>query len=783
MLFNPQLTNTGNLSDTIGLPKLIKSNKPNYLFSDIVRLVGTNQTESSSSNFNAISTNSSSNIFQDILDEAASVSDNNSKLLEKQKTADCTSEQTSVTTTVPDNSGSLNTVSAQNLQTFLSDLFNQLSSLGFVLNNVKGISPQTDNAVNLSGESEVEGKKTNEQSKPDQLNNVNLNQAIFSILQANKPVVLNFNFQGQPVQIEISNFPPKAINETAANNENPGAEKFISNLLDRISTGNLKYQVVSKDKNSDNNVLLAASLNGVKSNINKLKEVENPSPSKYEIPNYLSESSKEDVNSELVQSKDVGQVVNSVNSKIDQMKSDLNDQFTITVSSPNKNSTLKDIQDLEQYLYGLNNTVIKNNQQNAGDTTPDSGSLIKNFNPDKNIAKVEGTFPVHIPELFSEPSNPTVGAKTNNFTSDLSNQKIVRNFIIKDLKSSNTVKNENVAEVNSSKMMKDKIPSKNSVIDINSVQPLIKSRIVNPNDINLKSIPVKNLSSEILKEAGVQTKISGGDTSTATDGNDLKSKDVIREVKTINSVPTNDAAKVQSDPVNNLAGTAITSKQQSNNDNENKSGNNGNIITHASSTEKADQVISTNVDTSGKDNGNSSDAWKKQFSDATISSSQALNSNKQSVIKDNIVDQNVQQFNNVYKTIQASNLITEISHFIEKGKSKSLELKLKPDNLGKVKVSVEVIDKVVHTNIEVENESVKQIVQNNIDSLKQSLTQNGLQLSNVSVSVSGGEAKSNKSFVQKKKTNHTSFNKKIDSAPGAESSKKSMGYNTYEYLI
>ena len=77
---------------------------------------------------------------------------------------------------------------------------------------------------------------------------------------------------------------------------------------------------------------------------------------------------------------------------------------------------------------------------------------------------------------------------------------------------------------------------------------------------------------------------------------------------------------------------------------------------------------------------------------------------------------------------------------------------------------------------------MKQMVQVNINNLKQSLTQSGFQLSNVSVSVSGGDTKSNKSFVQKKKTSPAFNSKKVDTAKNVITS-KSMGYNTYEYLI
>ncbi len=839
MQFNSLLTNAGNLPDILGIPKLIKNNKPNYLFSDIIRIVGTNQNESSNSNFNAVSANTDSNIFKDILDKAANVSDKITS------TSDITAEQTSINTPVANNSGNINTVSATNLQNFLNDLFNQLSGFGFVLNNVKGISSQAANMadpnmpdnqdlsviaglqtvfneknpsflkVNSEGKIEVssdaldsENKKTNKDSKSTVPGAVNLNQVILGILQSNKPVVLNFNFQDQPVQIEISNnngsIDPnskealelkttsgknsfQAFNQSIGNTS-PG--KFINDLLDGISNGSLKYQAVSSVENADNHVLLASSLNEVKSNESKLTEIENSPSSISEILNNHAEVSEEKVNAESVQSKTVDQEANIINSQIIQIKSESDENYTITASSGNKDTSLTNIQDLKQFLSdldiknqagsalnsskpevlsNLNNAVAKSNQQNAGDANANSGSLIKNYFQNKNVTAVGDAFPVYNPELFSDPSNRNFKTNANNFIPDLNNQKFVQHFINKNYKNTNTIKDNN------------QLQNTDTNNDLSPIE--IKNKVADSKDLNLINASIKNPPSEILKEISVQSKVNSGIISAAADGNYLKSKEIISTDETKSSIPANDTAKLQFNPNDKLAGSVMASKQSSNDDSENKSGNSGKITAQTSSTGKTDTVISTNVNTSGKDNGKSSDAWKKQFGDAAYSSSQALNSDKQNAIKNNMVDQNVQQFHDLYKTIQASDLITEISRFVGQGTSKSIELKLKPDDLGKVKVSVEVIDKVVHTNIEVENESVKQVVQTNIDNLKQSLTQSGLQLSNISVSISGGEAKSNKSFVQKKKTNHTFYNKKIDSAQSVESSKKSMGYNTYEYLI
>ncbi len=329
------------------------------------------------------------------------------------------------------------------------------------------------------------------------------------------------------------------------------------------------------------------------------------------------------------------------------------------------------------------------------------------------------------------------------------------------------------------KYIPDLFQAKSPTADKNSFLNEIKKDILDSKKISLTSAPQKDSSEKILQKDGNLRNSS--DEELIANSVNLNKKEVIAENKIANQTQSNDISNLQSKPVDKLAGAVQTSKQTSNDGSENKPISDGKITTNISATDKSNQIISTSTDTSSGDNGKRSDTGKRQNDDALISSAQVLNTDKQSIGKNNF-DQNVKQFNDIYKTVQASDLITEISHFIGQGQSKSIELKLKPEDLGKVKIALEVVDKVVHANIEVENESVKQMVQTNINNLKQSLSQNGLQLSNLSVSISGGEAKSNKSFVQKKRTNQTLYNKKIDTASDLVSS-KSMGYNTYEYLI
>ncbi len=141
-----------------------------------------------------------------------------------------------------------------------------------------------------------------------------------------------------------------------------------------------------------------------------------------------------------------------------------------------------------------------------------------------------------------------------------------------------------------------------------------------------------------------------------------------------------------------------------------------------------------------------------------------------------------QVFHDQPKMIKPSQIINEISSFVQKGDVKSIVLKLTPENLGKVKVEVNMIDKVLHANIEVENENVRQTIQTNFDQLKSSLIQSGITVAGLTISLNNGSEKNTKTFEAKKKT--TNYNQEIKSEDKLTIAiPKKMGYNTYEYLV
>ena len=134
----------------------------------------------------------------------------------------------------------------------------------------------------------------------------------------------------------------------------------------------------------------------------------------------------------------------------------------------------------------------------------------------------------------------------------------------------------------------------------------------------------------------------------------------------------------------------------------------------------------------------------------------------------------------------ANEVSDEISDMvISKGKDKAT-LVLEPQQLGKIKISVEVNDNHVHAKVEVENNTVKEMLQNNSETLKQNLNNSGLQLGSLNISLQQNMAKgSNQASNKQSKRSEKVAELKDDGSniSAAAGRNKSMGYNTYEYII
>ena len=136
------------------------------------------------------------------------------------------------------------------------------------------------------------------------------------------------------------------------------------------------------------------------------------------------------------------------------------------------------------------------------------------------------------------------------------------------------------------------------------------------------------------------------------------------------------------------------------------------------------------------------------------------------------------------KIVRAAELVKEISKYIQTQDKNSLTIHLDPEHLGKVKIMMEVTDKVVKAHIEVDNEVAKHMVETNIKDLQNSSQKQGLQLGQVNISLSNTEQKNHKQFADKDKKSDENSQKLMDDDFIDEEVQqiKNLGYNTVEYV-
>ena len=133
------------------------------------------------------------------------------------------------------------------------------------------------------------------------------------------------------------------------------------------------------------------------------------------------------------------------------------------------------------------------------------------------------------------------------------------------------------------------------------------------------------------------------------------------------------------------------------------------------------------------------------------------------------------------KNIHYRNIINEFSNLAGNPEDREVLLKITPDDLGKVKIRMNVSGSQVHINVEVENEIVKNLIHSSSVTLKQAFINNGLQLNSLNISLSQPEQKPSKSYTSKRKSTYESDIKEIYQNESLSVPRK-MGYNTYEFL-
>ncbi len=138
----------------------------------------------------------------------------------------------------------------------------------------------------------------------------------------------------------------------------------------------------------------------------------------------------------------------------------------------------------------------------------------------------------------------------------------------------------------------------------------------------------------------------------------------------------------------------------------------------------------------------------------------------------------------IHKFVKSGEVMQEISKFVQKGEKSTLIMQIEPKNLGQLKITIDHSEQVMKAFIEVDNPAVKQAVESKMQELVNNLSQSGLNLGAINVSLSQNDQKLARNLDGKKK--HSSeTNKEIDTDIKEENPKeriREMGYNTYEFL-
>ncbi|MBK7104443.1 MAG: flagellar hook-length control protein FliK [Ignavibacteriae bacterium] len=135
-----------------------------------------------------------------------------------------------------------------------------------------------------------------------------------------------------------------------------------------------------------------------------------------------------------------------------------------------------------------------------------------------------------------------------------------------------------------------------------------------------------------------------------------------------------------------------------------------------------------------------------------------------------------------HKVVKSTEIIKELSKFISNQEKGSLTFDIKPESLGKMKITLTTVENVLKASIEVDNEQAKGMVERNVEKLQEELSKNGIQLSSLNISL--GQPKNHKGEKRTNTKNNSNENQtETDKIDFEEDKKtKTLGYNTYEYI-
>ena len=588
---------------------------------------------------------------------------------------------------------------------------------------------------------------------------ININN-IISQLEAGKVIKLNISGLDEDYSLEISKTTVETVSEGASNSL---ANESVNSSLDDIQTTKQLFtfnnQAETQSKgfifNNDNIISNQAD----KSSADNILLNENPGPNKSELNNIeqnvktASEANVETININGSQTEDL----------FKELKSLLENRADKVETSANKTDQNYKLKIVKQDSSNILNETQNNKALSKSEVLQPKVSEVV-YKDNEKLFEVNQKLSAEAQKDFKELEN-----QNNTF----SKIKISSSEEISERPIENKITNENKSLVDKDAVKTSSI-SKDENVNVKTIK-IDSNGIKSDNNIS-DQIKVKENIPEVKAEKTSSKAEDSKEVKNSSDGKNIKQSDI--KVRTDSGNQSSNNSTELGETKNDIG---LKNNQQSNSkDQSNFNDQNSN---HAQNQKESKTSVAA-INSSNQND--STKEVKTELLDDKSNNQKMPGSQFSSDLK-NVQDSGVKEtrgaqvFHDQPKMIKPSQIINEISSFIQKGDVKSIVLKLTPENLGKVKVEVNMIDKVLHANIEVENENVRQTIQTNFDQLKSSLIQSGITVAGLTISLNNGSEKNTKTFEAKKKT--TNYNQEIKSEDKLTIAiPKKMGYNTYEYL-
>lgn len=833
MNFNPVFLSE--LGTSAGTPKLFgqKIKSPSYLFSDIINVIkddAPNSQESSLSGLcDIVNTDFLGNTNKSILS-----SDKNLNIKEDVQNKNLASILNSLKANLTDYQTTKETANTNqiNLKTGNKNLFEyQNIDEGSLLGILKEILNKVDNVEIEVGSDKLDDQNLKiEKNKSQKININDLLKYIFQQISQNGEVKLNLFAGKDKIEIDLSKSEPgydKNIVDLS-NGEVDAENPLISIGLNKEQTNsNTLIDKLEKILNSEKDI----NVNTQKSGNAQIENAAEKTPIPEEIDqlnkNIVSNVSSE--NSNLSDSNQSFELKDQKNISIQNMinKAGLNlDNKNIELETDKsllKELDAKFISNLKKEKpAGVSSTksqiMLEDKMRNSTENKSDNESVINSNLKDeiKNILNIDLQ---DTDEQQNKSNDQSKSIKNNieNIQKSETKQNIVNKKSIKIDNSLQQKPDEKILAKQTDINTKNDKPDYDIKINIESNKNNLPKSFFEEIEVLSDKKPdlILNKSDKVFKAENENKNLERSALDKSKSGksdlqeNSKNEVDVIfkiskkindQSVKLQQNINTNKADEISNkinafsfndnELLENVAGlnfSKLNSKSnlQSEDQNKNVEKNVAKVKSLSNSGKTVDSKINTNKDfndtTDKKENKNSDQIDINNQDNNSKGISNIINGSS-SKVSNNSILKTANIVNNTLKELLNSANIKNYSRIDGNKNSKTITMKLSPEYLGKVKVSLDVQDNSVKANIEVEDQTVRNIIQNNISQLRQSITNQGLVLSSLNISLSNQETKQNKTYQAKKKT-HSNF--KIDNMISQEvlSTPKSLGYNTYEYLI